>query len=152
MRFDFDTFLIFNGEGQAAMEYYKRVFGDYFEIVQVLTFGELEDGLISKDERDKINYAEIRLFEKNILLCDCLDFYHSIYSKGTNIMMSVALSDKLEVEKIFNQFAEEGQVIFSLAETQVTNLFGVVIDKFGITWMISQRPKGRKIKKYSQDD
>lgn len=149
MSVEFEAFLVFDGECRQAVDYYRKVFQIDPATIKMTTFGELDENLLKEVNREKfrdgIMFAEFVLYGQKIKCSDCADFFHEIFEKGTNFMMSIALSDKDEVARIFSKLAEEGKVIFGLGETGVTDLLGIVTDKFGITWMLSIVPKGREI-------
>jgi PhnB protein len=51
--------------------------------------------------------------------------------------MSIGLEDPAEAERIFAALAEKGQVGMPLQETFWALRFGMLVDQFGIPWMIN---------------
>jgi PhnB protein len=50
--------------------------------------------------------------------------------------LSITVNDEADVDRLFNPLAETGQVQVPLAATFFAKRFGMVIDKFGVLWMI----------------
>ncbi|MBP6618658.1 MAG: VOC family protein, partial [Leadbetterella sp.] len=79
------------------------------------------------------------LGENNILMgCDNPSVSHSI-SKGNNFYVVANTSTKEEATEIFGKLSAEGSVHFPLEDTFWGAYFGMLIDKFGISWMVSFR-------------
>jgi len=60
------------------------------------------------------------------------------------ITLSISVPTEAEADKYFNALAEGGQVQMPLAKTFFSPRFGMVADKFGVTWMVivpGQPPK-----------
>jgi PhnB protein len=56
---------------------------------------------------------------------------------GTNYHLAVETENKEEAQKIFNGLSSGGKVIKTLGDTFWGAYFGMLIDKFGIQWMVS---------------
>jgi PhnB protein len=54
--------------------------------------------------------------------------------------VSLNLEDPAEVERIFHTLTENGQVQMPLEKTFWAALFGMLVDQFGIPWMINCAP------------
>jgi PhnB protein len=52
------------------------------------------------------------------------------------ISLSLTVADKAEADRIFTALADGGQVQMPLTETFFSPCFGVVADRFGVSWMI----------------
>jgi PhnB protein len=82
---------------------------------------------------DKIMHASMRIGETRVSLSDghCAgqpDF------KGFGLAMTV--KDAAEADKTFAALSEGGKTLMPLAKTFFSPRFGMVADKFGVTWMI----------------
>ena len=51
--------------------------------------------------------------------------------------LSIALLNEAEADRVFEALGEGGQVQMQLAKTFWTPRFGMVADRFGVSWMIS---------------
>jgi PhnB protein len=52
------------------------------------------------------------------------------------ITLSISVPAEAEADKFFNALAEGGQVQMPLAKTFFSPRFGMVLDKFGVNWMV----------------
>ncbi len=60
--------------------------------------------------------------------------------KFEGFALSLTAPDETEAERLFNALAEGGQVQMPLAETFFSPRFGMVADRFGISWMVYVAP------------
>jgi PhnB protein len=56
------------------------------------------------------------------------------------ISLSLTAADEAEAERLFAALADGGQVRMSLAKTFFSPRFGMVADRFGVSWMIYVAP------------
>ena len=82
---------------------------------------------------EKILHASLRIGESDVMASDghgagTLDF------KGFSLPISVA--SEAEADRIFNALSKGGQVLMPLAKTFFSPRFGIVADKFGVSWMV----------------
>jgi PhnB protein len=59
--------------------------------------------------------------------------------KGLSVAIGVATDD--EADRVFNALAAGGNVIMPLQQTFWSSRFGMLTDKFGISWMVNTDPK-----------
>ena len=55
---------------------------------------------------------------------------------GNNITPTLSMDNQEEVERIFNELKEGGEVYMELQKTFFSELFGMLKDKFGVIWQI----------------
>jgi PhnB protein len=59
--------------------------------------------------------------------------------KGISLTLSVPADD--EAERLFTVLSDGGQVQMPLAPTFFTSRFGIVADRFGVSWMLLVAPE-----------
>ena len=59
------------------------------------------------------------------------------YEKPQGFSVTLGIDTPAEAERIFNTLAEKGTVRMPLEETFLAVRFGMLIDQFGIPWMIN---------------
>ncbi|WP_240916433.1 VOC family protein [Pedobacter sp. HDW13] len=64
--------------------------------------------------------------------------------QGNNFSVSVSADTRNEADRVFNGFAQFGQISSPLTDTFWGAYFGMVVDQFGINWMISFEKKTDK--------
>lgn len=129
-----NTYLGFKGEARAAMNFYQSVFGG--EIVQS-TFGEFH---ASEDpaEQDLIMHSQLTT-DGGLVFMAADSPSVMPYEKGNNFSMSLsgASDDETELTGYFEGLSEGGQVLEPLVRAPWGDTFGMVKDRFDITWMVN---------------
>ena len=100
-----------------------------------MTYGEHPEGDFGKENENRILFTKMPIFGCDVMFSDCPAGSH--YAKGTNVALSLGTFDAGEIKRIFDALAERGHVETPLGETFFSALYGMVTDKFGITWQLS---------------
>ncbi len=125
-------YLSFDGRCEEALEFYKKAVGAQVEMI--LRFGESpEPGMTPPGHENKIMHCALRIGESTLLASDgeC-----GGTTKFGGISMTLNLKTEAEADRYFQALAEGGTVTMALEKTFFSPRFGVLNDKFGITWMI----------------
>jgi PhnB protein len=131
----FSVFLFFGGDCRQALEFYCRVFKQ--PLPQAMTYGQNPGGAEDGD-KDRILYASIPICGTNVMFSDCPSSFHFI--RGNHAALTLGLEDEGEIRRIYRELSEGGGENMKLGKTFFSDLFGMVTDKFGIIWQISQIP------------
>jgi uncharacterized glyoxalase superfamily protein PhnB/nitroreductase len=135
----FDVFLNFDGNCRAALNFYGEVF-QTGEPAGLITYGQnpaadpLSGGCANADKK-RILYASLPIFGHNVMFSDCPS--GEPYSKGSNIALTLGTSDAGEIRRIFAALSDGGEVYMQLGKTFFSELYGMVRDRFDITWQLS---------------
>lgn len=132
-----NPYLMFNGQCEAAFKFYERCLGGKIEMM--LTFGESPTTEpIPPEWRSKVMHARLVVGDKVLMGSDAPpDRYEG--PKGFSVSLSV--DDPAEAERIFHALEENGTVRMPLQETFWAVRFGMLVDRFGIPWMVNcERP------------
>ena len=131
--------LFFEGRCEEAIEFYKRALGA--EVVMMLRFKdnpEKKQGCSPPPGSDnKIMHAQLRIGETVIMMGDARCTGHA---KFEGFSLALSQSTAAEVVKTFAMLSEGGQVQMPLDKTFFSEMFGMVIDKFGVFWMVMVTP------------
>ena len=74
--------------------------------------------------------------------CDeAIEFYRRVLG-AEGFALSVTADDEAQVERIYAGLADGGQVQMPLAKTFFSPRFGMVADRFGVSWMVYVAPWG----------
>ena len=134
-------YLFFDGRCEEAVEFYRRAIGA--EVVMLMRFRDgpepAEHAMVPPGAADKIMHAALRIGETMVLASDgrCLgspDF------RGFSLSLTVA--DEAEADRLFAALGEGGQVQMALSKTFFSPRFGMVADRFGVSWMVIVAPPG----------
>lgn len=133
-------YLIFNGRCQEAIEFYKSAIGA--ELEMMMRFSDspepMPEGMIPPGFEDKVMHASIKVGSSTIWLSDGNETKTEF--KGFSI--SIGSDSAAELQSIFDKLANGGEVIMPMSKTFWSELFGMVKDKFGVSWMLGVNSNG----------
>ena len=67
---------------------------------------------------------------------------HGVAGARQGFSMSLHMKDPAVADRVFAQLAKDGNVVVPLAQTFWAARFGMVVDRFGISWMINCEAAG----------
>jgi PhnB protein len=133
-------YLMFNGNAAESMLFYVKALEG--KIVHSQTFGE--SGMpVSEEAKDRIMHA---LLEADKLQFMISDFQPDNEVKsGSQISLSLNFDDIESINKTFDSLRVDGEVNMELQDTFWGARFGMLDDKFGVSWMFNyDYPKEEK--------
>lgn len=132
MQSKLNPYLSFQGTAREAMEFYKSIFGGTVEMTTYLDGGMTED-----PERGKlIMHSELQADNGiSFMASDTPDSME--YNVGTNISMSLSGDDAAELTAYFEGLTAGGTIREPLVKAPWGDTFGILTDKFRITWMVN---------------
>jgi PhnB protein len=131
-----EAFINFNGNCRQAVDFYAGIFG--IEKPYFMTYGEMPPDPampVAEDIKNLIAYASLKINGSLVMFSDTPPGYP--FTQGNNITLSISSQNMEEIRSLFNKLKEGGSVVMDLQETFWSNLYGSVIDKFGIPWQFS---------------
>lgn len=135
-----ESYLYFDGRCEEAIEFYRRTLGA--EVEFLMRFKESPDpAMTPPGSGDKVMHASFRIGETRIMASDG-DCKGKAAFQGFSLALSVA--DDVQAERLFAALGDGGQVQMPMAETFFATRFGMVADRFGVSWMVLvPRPMGK---------
>lgn len=131
-----NPYLSFNDECKAAFKFYEQCLGG--KIDSMMTYGESPMAeQTPPDKLDKIMHASLIVGDSVLMGSDAPPQF---MEKPQGFSVSLVFTDPEEAERIFNALAENGTVQMPIQETFWSPRFGMLIDRFGIPWMINCEP------------
>lgn len=126
-------YLNFNGTCEEAFKHYHAVLGG--EIVEMLPHeGTPAAAHVSTDWLAKIMHARLKVGDWELMGSDAPPEY---YEGVTGFSVALQIAEPDEGERVFNALAEGGEVRMPFAETFWATRFGMLVDRFGIPWMVN---------------
>jgi len=128
-------YLQLNGNAREAIGFYEKVF--HAENLGVITFGEMPttpDFPFPEDAKDLVSHATIKVGESEIMFSDT--FPGQPAQEGNLVTICVTFDNADKARQIFEALQEGGQVEMPLMETSFSSAYGVIKDKFGVTFQI----------------
>lgn len=133
-----NVYLTFNGNCEQAFLFYKSVFGGEFNYIG--RFNEMppqSENAMSEEDGHLIMHVSLPIGTSILMGSDTGGEWAASFKQGNNFSVSITAESKEEANKLFNGLAEEGNVTMPLSDTFWGDYFGMLVDKFGINWMIS---------------
>ncbi|HEX3745684.1 MAG TPA: VOC family protein [Bryobacteraceae bacterium] len=133
------AYLNFTGECEEAFTFYQQIFGGKIEGL-FRYGGSPMAGQMPPGFENKIMHIRLVTDHSEIMGADSPPGQGGGAAK--RFCMSIGLKDTAEAERIFNGLAEGGNVQMPLQQTFWAARFGMLLDRFGIPWMINcEAPK-----------
>lgn len=132
-------YLFFDGRCEEAIEFYRRAVGAEVEMMMRYKDmpGEPPPGSVPPGADDKVMHASLKIAGNAVLASDgrCQG-----QPNFQGFALSLTAPDTAEAERLFAALSDGGQVQMPLAQTFFSPRFGMLADKFGISWMVYVAP------------
>jgi PhnB protein len=125
--------LAFDGQCESAFKFYEQCFGG-----KIITMLNWADSPMAKEAppgwSGKILHATLTVGDNILAGSDSLPGQYE-GAKGFSIL--VGIDNSVEAERIFEALAENGAVVMPFQKTFWAAGFGMLTDRFGISWEIN---------------
>jgi PhnB protein len=125
-------YLFFEGRTEEAIEFYKNALGAEAEMLM-----RFKDSPEARDcapgSADKVMHACFRVGETRVMASDGMASGSPSFQ---GFSLSVDARDEAHAKRLFNALAEGGKVQQPLIKTFFSPAFGMVADRFGVSWMV----------------
>ncbi|MBI4048912.1 MAG: VOC family protein [Devosia nanyangense] len=125
-----NPYLGFRDNAREAMSFYQSVFGGKLD---VMTFDQMAHDLA---EKDKIMHAMLEA-PNGLVLMGSDTPAGMTRNPGDNISVSLSGDNDAELRGYWDKLAQGGQVTVPLEKAPWGDSFGMLVDKFGIPWMVN---------------
>jgi PhnB protein len=126
------AYLFFDGHCEEAVDFYRKALGA--QVDSLLRFKDSPDPtMCAGGSADKVMHASFRIGDTAIMASDgrCEG---QLSFKG--FALSLTVPNEADADRSFGALAEGGQVQMPLSKTFFSPRFGMVTDRFGVTWMV----------------
>jgi PhnB protein len=129
-----EPYLFFDGNCEEALAFYKGVFDG--EVTSLNRFeGSPLESQLPPAYKTKIMHANFKAATLRFMASDVIP--GAPRPEGSRIALSLGTSDAKAAEKTFTKLAQGGAITMPFQDTFWGAKFGMVIDTFGIEWMIN---------------
>jgi len=130
------SYLCFEGRTEEALKFYEKAIGA--KVDMLMRFKEAPEGMCTPGTEDKVMHAAFTVGETQVMASDGR---MQPPAKFSGISLALSAKDPAEAKKLFDALADGGQVQMPLTKTFFSPSFGMVGDRFGITWMVMAEPQ-----------
>jgi PhnB protein len=131
-----EPYLFFNGSCEQALAFYHNALGA--EVQFLMRYKESPEppqpGMVPPGFENKIMHANFRVGQTTVMASDGCSADKASFQ---GFFLSLSVPGETEADRAFAALADGGQVRMPLTKTFWSPRFGMVVDRFGIGWMIS---------------
>ena len=133
-------YLFFDGRCEEAVEFYRGALGA--EVATLMRFKDNPEppqpGMSPPGSENKVMHASFRIGDSTIMASDGRAQGQPSFQ---GFSLSIAVPNEAETDRLFAALADGGQVHVPLAKTFFSPRFGMVADRFGVSWMVLVAPE-----------
>jgi PhnB protein len=127
-------YLFFNGRCEEAIEFYRKTLRA--EVPMLMRFKESPEapppGKVPPGWENKIMHANLRIGDTEVMASDGCEQG----ARFQGFALSLTARDDAEAGRLFAALADGGQVQMPLSKTFFASQFGMLTDRFGVSWMV----------------
>ena len=128
-----NPYISFRGTAREAMEFYQSVFGSQLDLS---TFSDFQMPGIAEDEADLIMHGQLEAPGGMTLMA--ADTPRSMeLAEGSNIAISLSGDDESELRGYWDKLSDGGTVAMPLEVAPWGDAFGMLVDRYGTSWMVN---------------
>jgi PhnB protein len=128
-------YLFFDGRCEEAIEFYKSKLGAKVEMLMRFKDSPepAQPGMVPPGAENKVMHSSFRIGDTVEMASDgrCMG-----KPSFQGFSLSLTAPDEAEAERLFATLGEGGQVQMPMAKTFFSPRFGMVADRFGVSWMV----------------
>ncbi|HEX6141967.1 MAG TPA: VOC family protein, partial [Geminicoccaceae bacterium] len=132
-------YLFFDGRCEEAVEFYRSVLGAEVEMMMRFKDNPEPPPDPTPGHADKVMHTSFRIGDTTVLASDGRCQGRPSFQ---GFSLSLTTSGEAEAERLFAALSDGGEVQMPLGRTFFSPLFGMVADRFGVSWMIYVAPEG----------
>lgn len=132
-------YLSFNGQCEAAFTFYQQCFGARLGAIFRYAGSPMADQ-VPADWQDKVMHGSLTIGEQVLMGGDVAP---DRYEEPKGFALSLQIESTAEAERLFHELSTDGRVTVPLERTFWAARFGMVVDRFGIPWLINCEGTGQ---------
>lgn len=126
-----NPYLNFRDNTREAMQFYQSVFGGDLRMMTFKDYNASSD----PSEDDKIMHAELDAGTVVFMAADTPNQME--HRPGSNFSMSLSGEDEEELTGYYQKLADGGTVTMKLDKAAWGDIFGMLTDRFGVSWLVN---------------
>lgn len=133
------SYLFFNGRCEEAIEFYRKTLGA--QVTMMMRFKENPEPMANGSgtgggpvpDPNSIMHASFKIGDTEVMASDGMGGNKPEF-KGFSL--SITAPSDAEAKRLFNALADGGKVEMPITKTFFASSFGMVADRFGMSWMV----------------
>ncbi|MGM0920435.1 MAG: VOC family protein [Bacillota bacterium] len=128
-------YLMMNGNAKEAIQFYEKALDG--KVLFNQTFGEMPENPefpLPEEAKELVSHAMVKVGETDLMFSDM--FPGQTSQIGDQVTICISTNDIEKSKQIFASLKQDGQVKMPLQEAFFSPAYGIVTDKFGVTFQI----------------
>jgi len=133
-------YVILNGNAREAIGFYEKALGG--QVLFSQSFGDMPaspDYPLPPEAKERIAHATMQIGDSQLMFSDT--FPGQPHQIGTHVTICITTDDKDQARRAYDALKDGGEIKMPLQETFWSPAYGIVVDKFGVTFQISCEAK-----------
>ncbi|HWI66297.1 MAG TPA: VOC family protein [Symbiobacteriaceae bacterium] len=129
-------YLVMNGNAAEAVRFYEKALGA--EVAGVVNFGQMPEDPghpLPAEAKDRVAHAHLKIGGTDLMLSDT--FPGQPHSSGNQVNVMFLADTPATARRVFDALSDGGKVLMPLAQTHWSPAYGMLIDRFGVSFQIS---------------
>jgi len=126
-------YLHFDGNCKEAMQFYQSLYGGLLEIMPI-SESPAKD-YFPQELHDEVLHACLQNGDFTIMASDMCG--QGDLNQGNSVQLNLNCENLEEIKELYQKLSEGGQILSELKEEFWGAMFAMLIDKFGVRWMLS---------------
>ena len=129
------SYLFFDGRCEEAIEFYRRAVGAKVEMLMRFKDSPepCPEGMVPPGSEGKVMHSSFHIGDTMVMASDGRCQGKPIFQ---GFSLSVSAANEAEADRLFAALGEGGQVQMPMSKTFFSPRFGMVADRFGVSWMV----------------
>jgi len=128
-------YLFFDGRTEEALAFYRKAIGA--ETQMLMRWKDCPEpaqpGMVPPGGENKVMHAQFRVGETVVMASDGSCAGQPSFQ---GFALALHAKDEADADRLFGALGDGGKVQMPLAKTFFSPRFGMVADRFGVTWMV----------------
>jgi len=139
MQTQIQPYLFFEGRTEEALEFYKKTLGAKVEMMMKFKDNpEPNPEMCPPGSGEKVMHSCFRIGQASVMASDGMCSGKPHFG---GFSLSLEAPDEKEAKRMFAALGEGGTVQMPLGKTFFSPAFGMVADRFGVSWMVIVQPQ-----------
>ncbi|WP_219839180.1 VOC family protein [Paenibacillus sp. R14(2021)] len=136
MSISLNPYLIFAGNTREAVHFYEKALGG--KVIGIMAFGDMpaDPNYPMTDEmKNRVMHAHLKVGDSELMFSDTFDGMP--HTPGDTVQIAIHPKEEARAREIFAALEDGGQIVMPLQKTDWSPLYGIVKDKFGVTFQVN---------------
>ncbi|MDF2890105.1 MAG: hypothetical protein K0R80_472 [Clostridia bacterium] len=135
MSFQLIPYILMNGKAKEAIDYYQETLNAEVLFMQTLGEGPKDEtARLKENELNLIAHSVLKIGETKIMIADVIP--ELPFEKGNQVSICITTNDVSLTRQLYENLKKDGKVIIELNEIYFSPAYGMVTDKFGVTFQV----------------